>query len=97
MIYNPAEVFLHLPKVFLGIDAYGVLRGLNYGDGDAVFEEAQLLEFLGQFELGGRQPVIQAYEGARALAREIARQRANARVASARLRARRPAATGDAS
>jgi PadR family transcriptional regulator, regulatory protein PadR len=36
-------------------------------------------------------------EGARALAREIARQRANARVASARLRARRPAATGDAS
>src|SRR2546422_8333151 len=57
MIENPAEVFLHLPKVFLRVDAYGVLRGLDYGDGDAVFEEAQLLELLGEFELGGRQSV----------------------------------------
>jgi len=40
-------------EVFFGIDADGVVRGGGDVDGDAVFEEAQLFEALGELERAG--------------------------------------------
>src|SRR5213079_3474349 len=47
----PAEILLNFPEVLLGIDTDRVFGSFGHGNGDAVFEEPQLLELLGQLEL----------------------------------------------
>ena len=58
------EQGLHRAEIVLGVHAHGGLVGLDHADGDAVLEQAQLLELLGALEGGGRQRVEALQRGA---------------------------------
>jgi len=44
-------------EVFFRIDADGIVLGFGYVDGDAIFEEAELFQSLGEFQGAGAQSV----------------------------------------
>src|SRR5512134_2505490 len=57
------EQRLHRAEVVLGVHAHGGLVGLGHPDGDAVLEEAELLQALRALERGAWQRVVGVEHG----------------------------------